>query len=393
MAGSFKDELVNAVRNAFCTALEIQQNYYGYIGGNFKWAVTAQLAERFFAAAYRVACNREPPAAPTASFTGGQCYTLYNWAGTLRQVRISTGAVSTIAFTRSGVAGKIGEVVVTSETEGGFPVWRSRIPSTNASGVTTYTDLGTIRRDIYLQPTWQAITVSRQDGLPDNCGNLPAPTPVPNPGYNTTNVNVTYTNNNGVNVTIPAIFIFARANLNIKGELVIPVRIDLGGVNLQIGGDINLNTGDVTLNFGNPNFNRNGLPNPDGYEPEPTLPDVPDDIPDDVSVPPSNQSESETTRILRACIVTASVVPDDITVIFQTGNPNITAPNLGYVSFCISVNGKIAWTSDIPVKNARNFISCPWEGGAIAVRGTARPGVSWVITPVYALVEETVEFA
>lgn len=393
MAGSFKTELVNAIRNAFCTALQTQQNYYGYVGGTFKWAVTAQLAERFFATAYRLACNREPPAAPTPSFTGGQCFTNYNWNGTIRQVRISSGAVTTTAFSRSGVPGKIGEVVVTSETEAGFPVWRSRIPSTSSTGAVTYTDLGTIRRDIYQQPTWQSITVSRQDGLPDNCGNLPVPVPTPTPGYNTTTTNVTYTNNNNVDVTLSATFIFAKASLNVKGELNVPVRIDLGGVNLQIGGNINLNTGDVNLNFGNPNYSRNGLPNPDCYEPDPSIPDVPDDIPDDVTIPPTNQSQPETTRVLRACIVTASVIPPDISLIFQDGNPTITAPNLGYVSFCISVNGKKSWTSDIPVKNARNFIPCPWDGGAIEVRGTPRQGVSWLITPVYALIEDAVEFA
>lgn len=393
MPDSFRNELGNAIRNAFCTALEIQRNYYGYVGGTFKWAVTAQLAQKFFDAAYRIACNREPPAAPAPSFTGGQCYTSYNWVGTIRQVRISTGAVTTTVFNRSPVPGRIGEVVVTAETDSGFPVWRSKIPSTSSTGAVTYTDLGTIRRDIYQEPTWQSISVSRIDGLPDNCGDLPVPTPTPNPGYNTTNINVTYTNNLGVNVTVPIILIFARASLNLKGELTIPVRIDLGGVNLDIGGEINLNTGDININFGNPNYCRNGLPNPDSYEPDPTIPDNPPDVPDDVTIPPSNQSEPETTRVIRACIVTTSDVPESISLIYQTGNPNITAPNLGYVSFCINVGGKLAWTVDLPVKNQRNFIECPWDGGAVAVRGTPRPGVSWSITPVYALIEDAVEFA
>lgn len=392
MAGSFKTELVNGIKNAFCTALAAQNNYYGYVGNTFKWAITAQLAQRFFDAAYRLACNREPPAAPTGSFTGGQCFVNYNWSGNQKITRRSNGVITNTTFTRSSVPGKIGEVVVTEETDAGFPVYRSRIPRTNASGTVTYTDLGTIRRDIYFTPEWNGISVSRVDGLPDNCGNLPGPVPTPTPGYNTTTTNITYTNSSSVDVTIPVIFIFAKATLNLKGELNIPVRIDLGGVNLQIGGSINLNTGDVNLNFGNPNYSRNGLPNPDAYEPDPSLPDIPPDVPDDVAVPPTDQSEPETSRVIRACIVTASTVPDDISLIYQIGNPNITAPNLGYVSFAINAGGKVAWTSDIPVKNQRNFIECTWDGGAVAVRGTPRPGVEWTITPVYAFIEDAVSF-
>lgn len=392
MAGSFRTELTNAIRNAFCTALEIQRNYYGYVGETFKWAVTAQLAQRFFDAAYRTACNREPPPSANNNFTGGQCAVNYTLTIQFKRYNIVAGACSLGGFEASlqtAVLGPIARWEVVPESGS------ARLRIIHGPGGSLIRNVTTANTCNGVYQAFQNISftsLARADGLPDNCGDPPTVTPTPTPGYNTTTTNITYTNNYNTNITVPVTLIFAKAALNLKGELNIPVRIDLGGVNLQIGGNINLNTGDISLNFGNPNYSRNGLPNPDCYEPDPTIPDPPPGVPDDVTIPPSDQSESETTKLLRGCIVTTSVIPDDISLIYQTGNPNITAPNLGYVSFAINVNGKLAWTSDIPVKNARNFIVCPWEGGAAEVRGTPRPGVSWTITPVYALIEDAVSF-
>jgi hypothetical protein len=345
-----------------------------------------------FDAAYRTACNREPPPNPNSQFTGGQCAVNYTLTIQFKRYNIVAGSCTLGGFESSlqtSVLGPIARWEVVPESGS------SRLRIIHGPGGSLTRNVTTANTCNGVYQAFQNISftsLARADGLPDNCGDPPTVTPTPTPGYNTTVTNITYTNNYNTNITLPVTLIFAKAALNIKGELNIPVRIDLGGVNLQIGGNINLNTGDITINYGNPNYSRNGLPNPDCFEPDPTIPDPPTGVPDDVPVPPSSESEPDTSRLLRGCIVTTSIIPDDISLIYQTGNPNITAPNLGYVSFAINVNGKVAWTSDIPVKNARNFIVCPWEGGAAEVRGTPRPGVTWTITPVYALIEDAVSF-
>lgn len=391
MPDNFRNELVNSLRNGFCTILAVQNNYYGYVSSKFPFP-TANYARNFFGLAYRLVCNREPPPAPTASFTGGQCLVNYNWGGNQKLTRRSSGAITNTPFTRSPVAGKIGEVVVTEETDAGFPVYRSRIPSTNAAGAITYTDLGTVRRDIYFQPEWNAIAVSRVDGLPDNCGNLPGPTPTPTPGYNNTLVTVNYTDNSSTNITLNARFRFAGPIVKIDGSIRVPIRIDLGDVGVQIGGDINLNTGEINIDFNNCNYNPTDEPNPDTYRSPDDTPTVPPDVPTPVLPPSPDSPQSDTTTIIRACVVTVSSISPQSTLIPQVGNPDIYAPNLGFIQFLIASGNSLAWTSDIPVKNKRNFISCPWIGGAIAVRGTPRPGVAWTISPVYDKAEQPASF-
>jgi len=77
--------------------------------------------------------------------------------------------------------------------------------------------------------------------------------------------------------------------------------------------------------------------------------------------------------------------------LFQGDNPDILIPAAGYISFYVDIPGTgKGWTLDIPVKNARNFIQCPWEGGAINVKGTPNPQVTFVITPVYKAIQVNV---
>lgn len=391
MPEPFREQLRQDLANAFCTALENIANFADVFGGANP--ATLPLTVSPLREAYRIACNREPPDPPPPGFTGGQCPILYT-------VNVQWVRKAVIAFQCVDSGTEFGQQFFVPGPIKGLTV---ELSDGGAGLYILHGAGGAQRRQVYFYTgttecpaqfvSYSITSVQPPPGVPDDCGDPEPVIPPPAPNFNITNIDITYTNNDGLDITIPAVFIFARANVNLKGEITVPVRLDFSGGRIQIGGDYNLNTGDINLNFGNSNYNRNGLPNPDGYEPDPTLPDVPPDVPDDVPNPPRDESEGETTRILRACIVTTSVVPNDITEIFQSSNPNIFAPNLGYVQFAINVNGRIAWTSDIPVKNKRNFIVVPWEGGATQVRGTPRPGVTWVITPVYALVEDVVEFA
>lgn len=386
MAGTFRDEIVDGIRNAFCSALEIQQNYYGWLGQN-PFAVSGRLAEQFFATAYRLACNREPPDQPAPEFTGGQCPgVVYNiivdiyacvTAGCATDPNYNIGNYTgPISYVRGGFqpGSGWGAFVGVSTGEAFFLL--------SSAGPTAYTSFDTVN-----------IRCTRVDGLPDTCGNPPPPVPTPDPGFNQPSINITYTDNSSNDVTLPVNFIFAPVRVNLKGQFTVPVRINVGDIDLQLGGDINLSTGDIEINFGNPNYNRNGQPTPDSFTPGNDLPDNPPSVPEPVTPPPIDSNNSSTTRIIRACIVTVTEMDSQtVTLIVQGDNPDIYAPSLGFINFEVAVGQNTAWTADIPIKNLRQIVECPITSGAIAVAGTPRQGVTWELHPVYAYIEDEVEF-
>jgi len=239
-----------------------------------------------------------------------------------------------------------------------------------------------------------AITnVVRVDGLPDTCGDPLPPTPTPPQPSDPIDVDVPWTDEDGNDLDITLPVIFAPIRVDINGELIVPFRVSVDPTfNVNFNGSININTGDVSINFKNINTPPKSSPNQDDYGSPDDIPDYPPEVPNSIIPIPPQPDEPETAQVIRACIVTITDYDSNATVIFQDDNPDIYAPNLGFINFGISINNAIAWTSDIPVKNFRNFIPCPWEGGAIAVRGTPRPGVEWIITPVRLRVEEPVEF-
>jgi hypothetical protein len=240
------------------------------------------------------------------------------------------------------------------------------------------------------------VSVVRVDGFPDDCGSEPPPqvAPPPNPGWNQVNTNITYQNPDGLDITIPVGFFFANAFFDANLDVTIPIHAT---INFDVSFPINFNisTGGISFNFGGGNNNPDGsppppqlpppppVPTPDGFETvEPPPPPPPEPEFEDEEEPPPTARD----RVIRGVIVTASSVDSNrIGVIFQNGgNPDIRIPGLGFVNFKIQVGNSVAWTNDIPVKNDRAFIECPWDGGAIQVRGSARPGVDFQLTPVFA---------
>lgn len=232
------------------------------------------------------------------------------------------------------------------------------------------------------------IVVTRNDGLPDLCGN-PAPTAPPlRPGDNVYPTNITYNNENNVEVTVPITFTFGFPRVDIRGEINMPVNIKLDlDIPININGSTNFNTGDFTINVNPPG----GSPAGDDPNPPVVLPPGTDPVPPDVPIPdpepPEDDPITNKRKIIKAVIVTVIGNDAEATKIIQGENPDIYAPALGYVQFFVNVGGTGGWTSDIPVKNKRNFIPCPWILGATAVRGSARNTAILSLKPIYT--EET----
>lgn len=392
MAGSFVDELRNAIRNAWCNALNTGYNFLDALPDPIVDSGSVPIA-RANRALYRMFCNNEPPPSPAPPFTGGQCAVLYIVKLNIHAYDnsgnddINTSYYNPYSKT---VMGPITSIKVESNATHRSVVVRAQPLPGTPDGVYSY---GSWNKSFFSNVTVAVHSITRADGQADTCGNPPPVIEPPSPGYNNCPCNFTYTTNNNVNVSVSASLTFAPSVLNNYGDVTVPIRISLLSDNTIFGGDINLNTGDININFGNRNYPRSDREKPDSYDTPDDTPDIPPSVPDDDIIPSPDDVNPSTTRLLRACIVTVTdMSASSATTLFQDDNPDIYAPNLGYVQFLIAVGNRLAWSTDIPVKNRRHFIPCPWEGGAMQVRGTPRPGVDWTITPVYTRQENVVTF-
>lgn len=392
MAGTFLDELRNGIRNAWCTALQA--------GGAFLDALPDPLVDssdvpiaRANRALYRMFCNREPPPDPAPPFTGGQCPTFYTVKLNINAKDNNGNDDPNVSYYNPYSKNVLGPItfigVETSGNQKTVLVRAQPLPSA-PGGVYAYSSFNT---QYYSSVTVTVHSITRTDGQPDNCGDPPPVIPTPPSNYNDIDFNFTYTTDVNVDVNVGANITFAPSVLNNYGDVIVPIRVSLLSDNTIFGGDINLNTGDININFGNRNYSPSDDPTPDRYRCPDPCPPIPPDVPDPIIPPSPNDTSDDTVRLLRACIVTVHSIDTKLsTQIFQQDNPDIYAPNLGYVQFLIAVNNVTAWTADIPIKNRRHFIPCPWEGGALDVRGTPRVGVEWTITPVYTRQQESVVF-
>lgn len=380
---SFREILTEEITEGICSILETGGNYFDWVD---QYQIPGSDVGRIpIDIGYRMLCNREPPALPGPPFTGGQCTNLRYTVTVYLNAVTTTGApkpgypTTTVVLVYGAITGT--EVRVTAGVETMF------VTSTTAD---VYAGNLNVPNEHYTEH--YIVSAIPQGGVPDTCGNPPPVTPEPDPGYREQPINITYQDNSSTNINLTGNFTFAPPDINIRGELVIPVRIELGGVTIPIKGELNINNPVLNLDFTNVNYPKTTSPNPDCYDSPDDTPDVPPDVPTPVIPPDRNIPEDDTRRIIRAVIVTVTELPDGAGVIYQDDNPDIYIPNLGYVNFQVAIGPSTAWTIDLPVKNKRNLIVCPWDGGAIAVRGTPRAGVEWTLSPVYALEDEVVEF-
>ena len=386
----FRNALYTAIRENICTVLSAINNYndwfsrlpFGFVN----------IGDGFIRDFYRALCNREPPPLPDPPFVGGQCPgVLYivsvQWASADANGNIFPG--TEVNYTSPPILGRI-----TLIGSGVNPTNPNRIQylikynnGTQEVRFGNVDTTGPVKQLVVLNSS-----IVRQDGLPDLCGD-PAPIiPAPDPGYNQPTLDFTYIDYSDNSVNLTGNFIFGAPLIKVDGTLTIPVRIDLGGVNPTFNGNLNLNEPFIEINFGNRNYTPSPSPSPDGYRSPDDTPNVPDDVPVPITPPSPDESEPDTSRVIRGVIVTIISLSESVGVIFQDENPDIYIPNAGYVNFLIGVGQLIAWSIDLPVKNRRCFIPCPWEGGAIAVEGTPRAGIVWELTPVYAIAEDSVTF-
>lgn len=393
MAGDFEAGLREAVRNGFCDIARA-----GVAGGILFTGIGATTGAgalagiaiaSLSAVTYAAYCGVPPPPdfLEYPDWTGGQCvgvpYVIsisFNLILAPKGSNIDVGRVG-------GTFDAVGAVYTAEAYDTGDTDNDIRIRASWNGGSADVSVVKGVNNDPE-NPQWGyrnvVVLITRPDNLPDICGN-PAPFPRPlEPGDNFYDTDIIYNDGNDIEVNVPINIGFGFPRIDIKGELNMPVNLKFDfDFPIDINGTINFNGGDFNINYNPPGESPAG----DDDEPPVTVPPDSEPPPDDVPMPPEPPPETDNKidkrRIIKAVIVTVTETDIEGTKIFQGENPDIYAPSLGYVAFFIRVGKTGAWTSDIPIKNKRNFIPCPWALGAVDVRGTPRGTAQFILTPVY----------
>lgn len=242
-------------------------------------------------------------------------------------------------------------------------------------------------------------SISPVNPVPDNCGDPPPDPSDPNGPWRTGDTVINWSDDD-VNFTLPVGFAIGFFYLDADLNLNVPVTFNVNP-RFSFDPDFNFNF-DATFNFGtgdwviSPPYPPSGkpprLPSPPRYTPPPAEappgldidpPPAPPNVPD--PPPESDDERQEYDKVIVGAIVTVNNVTSVKTAgsLNQQDNPDVYYPDLGLLSFRIRSGRGGGWTEDIRIKNARQFVTCPWPGGAVDVRATPRDGANLTVTPVY----------
>lgn len=342
-------------------------------------------------------CDRPGPSPNPPLFTGGQCSARYRLTGSVFAYPNQQCIGNDQPFDFGNWWGPITNVSLV--IEGTFPNGRNYALQFTSFGNLSFPKSIPETTELFVGSSFNEcpavsltqFTPTRTDGLPDNCGNPPPDYEPVEPGDVTVNSEFTYNDFSGAQITVPIVLIYARANIDARANITIPFTANING-ELNVTGNLNLD-GTVDIDIGT--AGGGGAPKDPRKSPcdDIALPtETPPEDPTDSEQP--NQPDRDREETIIGALVTVTALSNErASTIIQEDNPDIYAPSLGHVQFLCRVGDtSAAWTSDQPVKNRRNLIPCPWPTGAIAVRGTPQPGVTWTITPVTGYAGVPVEY-
>lgn len=388
--GNARLKLAQAAQDALCSVTNDIRNANEIYKATFDILENSPLNTPLLGSIYPILnCDRPIPPPSLPPFTGGQCFTTYD-VSTTATLHVNVPPSDDTSTRTDRFTGQINGISEKPNTSGGKDI------------ILTYTRPDGVQQEFSLYGysgsgasfTNYGITgIVRVDGLPDNCGDPPVlPVPKPDPGFNVRNPTIDWDDNSGGTTTISPTLTVGNAYITVNAQVIVPVKIAFN-TEVSLTANINISTGGVTFSPGKESNKKRSDDGCDYNGDDDLTPD--DELPpsDDDPSDPKQPKDPEATIV--GCVVTVTNNPSGkYTEIVQDGNPNIYAPALGYVNFLISlgVNKPSGWTQDIYVKNKRQFIPCPWSGGAIAVEGTPQPGVVWTITPVRKVLKDPVVF-
>lgn len=377
----FKESLNGSLTPFLCQKLAQDYVMYAVFANTF---LPAARRDQYFGSmgfGYNLLCNRQPPTDVPLPFNGGQCPVQYNItaAGTLKS---QSGTPPDEPVTAS--ASPFGPLVGTRYIPGNLGLNQQFVLDAYDGGgnPTVYSLFGTGGLGYFANCSITSVT--RVDGNPDNCGDPARPIPpAPPPDWNVGDTNITYTNSDGIDVTVPVTFNIGNGYVDINAQVNVPVTVTINN-EFSATATVNFNTGDINFGVTNDvkgavNFSTGGIGSGNTVVINPP--------PSSTIDPEEGEDDPRDDRAIVGVLVTVTSEPTGrATVIGQTDNPDIYAPRLGNVNFLCRIGTSLSggWTGDVPVKNRRHLIPCPWKEGAIDVKGTPEPGVEWVLTPIYA---------
>lgn len=401
----FSSEVKRRARDEYCSAL-IDTGMFAKNMAVGLGALPSVLLWKIARDNYRKFCNREPSPPPSYPFAGGQCQAVYKIDGTAKET-LSDGRVIDSVWQDRRVWGPILSFGYEEQPATGIRVFYCECYGNGnlSNPLTVSTRVGMTSSTTGIPDSVSFVatvtSIQRNDGLPDNCGDGPnapprniLPPPVDAPDF-------VYIDDSGNTINVPLTFAFGLAYLDADLNLNLPVTVNIKPdfdipVTIAPKFDVvfNLGTGDTVFKPSYPPGDEPPDPSdpdrPDNYEPSPDPPPNNDPSAPD---PPPPPNKNELRRAIVACLVTTTSIntTSGVSQLGQDVNPDVYIPDLGLVSFLIQAGGTSGgWTEDIRVKNRRHFIPCPWPAGAIDVRGTPRPGVNFVVTPIYGYVDAVV---
>lgn len=287
-------------------------------------------------------CNDPDVPQPEVPFTGGQCPGV-NYDVFALGVD-SGGNITGSKALDNPIAGPITAIFLNSGR---------RLEVRNAAGVVRISTAflaGTVGLT--------GITVTRDDGQPDTCGNPPGVIPDPIDSV-TQPVSITYETNEGntviengdINIFAPIVGSF--------NKVVVPISLEIGELTLL--GELGL---DGTVEFNLPGAYGSG--NSD---------DPPDSGEEDATGNP---------RIVGAYVTTTAISSQyQGTELLGDDGPDLYVPRLGTLSFLVKGSSAFAWLPDYDVRVKNAYFAVPEGMVAYQVRATPYRGVTWVVTPVY----------
>lgn len=391
MAGFF-DALKSASKDIICQYLNQQSNledaFATLVGGGYDPSGLPGTAQWWL----NMYCPNQPVPPPRdGSYQGGQCECVNYQMFIDYSYKVHTNGVpgplqNTSRGAGGGFYGKLGGTRL--EQINGFYDWQVYTGLDCASVPDAWRSVTTQQikpsATTYVEIVNWSMRCSRLDGLPDNCGNrVMDPLPPPAPNSNVFDKPVTYDGPGGTGIQITPKFTIGRPFISPGLGVTIPVSVT---INAKASFVFNI-TPTAEFNFVFPGGNSDGPSSPsECCEVDGPGGTKPTNNPPPSSIDPSNPSTpSKANDSIVGVVVTTtanqskrpSIIPQDV-------NPDIYCPNLGFVSFLcrFQSKGPAAWTEDIPIKNLRQIVACPWPWGAIDVKGTPVEGNTMILTPI-----------
>jgi hypothetical protein len=362
----FGESVRNALTNDLCLALEVTErgvsigaNVYRRVGlGGV--AGGADAAAQFWRNASNLFCDRPPENIDdlgVGPLVGGQCpgvsYSVQ--ANGTRRVN-SSSPLTNWSINNSNATGPL-EVRAVTQSPGSVTVGSQLFGNgqpLNGLGIISSGDLNNPPESTIL-----SMTVTRNDGQPDDCGNVPRVLPDYDPDDFTRPLPVTYDGPGGSQLTVNPTVTYGPTSITNGNEYTVPVSLDFGTDGPLIG-EINISTGDI--NFGSGNSNDDG----DNNAP--------------VELPPGEDSDIPGVEIIgvRATSGVDLQIFQNQRITQTGGNPTIYGPRLANVAFQYELpSGDLAWGVDIPIKNTDQVVFS--DGPAVDVKGTPELGVTMTL--------------